>query len=318
MRDAVRLALRENRSIAGADAGALASAARIAQARGGMLPKVNYSESFARSNNPVFVFSSLLTQHQFGVENFAIGPLNRPDFLNNFQSPAHRRSTHLRRRPDPQCREIRRTRPDSSPPKSSACVQMNVIAQTARAYYGAVLAAENLKAAEQALRSAEADLERAEAVRAAGMSTDADVLSIRVHLAASPSSASIAAPISTSPAPSLNDALGLPLDTPHYPDHAARRARPPRSRPRRARKRRLRRPPRSPPDPPGHQPRANPGGCRALRHAPAGQLPRRLRSRPPALHRSRRRQLAGLRLPALEPLQRLRRQGAHRRDRPPA
>ena len=31
------------------------------------------------------------------------------------------------------------------------------------------------------MRSAEADLERAESVRAAGMSTDVDVLSIRVH-----------------------------------------------------------------------------------------------------------------------------------------
>jgi len=54
----------------------------------------------------------------------------------------------------------------------------------ARAYYHSVLAAENLKAAEQAVLSAEADLKRAESVRAAGMSTDVDVLSIRVHLAA--------------------------------------------------------------------------------------------------------------------------------------
>src|ERR1017187_1772132 len=86
LRDAVRLAIRENKAIAGTSAGARASAARIAQAHGGMLPKINYWESFTRSDNPVFVFSSLLTQHQFGAENFAIGPLNRPDFLNNFQS----------------------------------------------------------------------------------------------------------------------------------------------------------------------------------------------------------------------------------------
>ena len=61
---------------------------------------------------------------------------------------------------------------------------MQVIAGVVRAYYGAVLAAESLKTAEQAVRSAEADLKRAESVRAAGMSTDVDVLSIRVHLAA--------------------------------------------------------------------------------------------------------------------------------------
>ena len=86
LREAVQLSLRENAGVAGIAAGVRASDARIAQARAGMLPKVNYSESFARSDNPTFVFSSLLTQHQFGAGNFAIGPLNRPDFLNNFQS----------------------------------------------------------------------------------------------------------------------------------------------------------------------------------------------------------------------------------------
>ena len=84
LRQAVRLAIQEHKAIAGAAAGARASESRITQARAAMLPKINYSESFARSNNPVFVFSSLLTQHQFEVENFAIGPLNRPDSLNAF------------------------------------------------------------------------------------------------------------------------------------------------------------------------------------------------------------------------------------------
>src|SRR5690242_9075356 len=85
LRDAIRLALRGNPGLAAATAAEKASESRIAQARGALLPKVNYSESLTRSNNPVFVFSSLLTQHQFGPENFNIGPLNRPDLLNNLQ-----------------------------------------------------------------------------------------------------------------------------------------------------------------------------------------------------------------------------------------
>ena len=94
-------------------------------------------------------------------------------------------------------------------------VQMEVIAGTVRAYYAAVLAAENLKAAGQAVRSAAADLQRAEAVRAAGMSTDVDVLSIRVHLAAvTEQRIDRAADLDIAKA-ALNDALGLPLDTPH-------------------------------------------------------------------------------------------------------
>ena len=73
LRDAVRLAIRENKAIAATAAGIEASQARIREARSGRLPKVNYSESFARSDNPVFVFSSLLTQHQFGAEDFNEG-----------------------------------------------------------------------------------------------------------------------------------------------------------------------------------------------------------------------------------------------------
>jgi outer membrane protein TolC len=214
LRDAVRLALRENKAISATNAGMRASVARIDEARAGKLPKLNYSESFSRSDNPVFVFSSLLTQHQFGVENFNIGPLNRPDSLNNFQSlltvdqPLYDagqtrnavKSADLSRQMTGE--EQRRT-------------QMQVIAGVVRAYYGAVLAAESLKTAEQALKSAEADLTRAESVRAAGMSTDVDVLSIRVHLAAVTEQRIQRAADLDVAKPALNDALGLPLDTGH-------------------------------------------------------------------------------------------------------
>src|ERR1035437_3692757 len=214
LRDAVRISLRENKAVTGTTAGARASETRITQARGGMLPKINYSESFARSDNPVFVFSSLLTQHQFGIENFAIGPLNRPDFLNDFQSQLT---------VDQPLYDAGQTRnavksaglAQKMTGEEQRRIQMEVIGGTTRAYYGAVLAAEMLKTAEQAVRSAEADLKRADAVRAAGMSTDVDVLSIRVHLAAvTEQKINRAADLEVAKA-ALNDALGLPLDTPH-------------------------------------------------------------------------------------------------------
>ena len=49
LREAVRLALQENKAIAAGEAGIRASAARIDEARAGMLPKLNYSESFTRA-----------------------------------------------------------------------------------------------------------------------------------------------------------------------------------------------------------------------------------------------------------------------------
>ncbi len=214
LRDAVHLALRDNRSLAEAASSVQAAAARIDQARSARLPKVNYSESFTRGNNPVYVFSSLLTQHQFGLENFNIGPLNRPDALNHFQSQltvdqvlydagqtgVAARSASLGR--DMTAEERRRA-------------EMLVISGVARAYYGAVLAAESLTTAAHAVRSAAADVERAQTVRAAGMSTDVDVLSLRVHLAAvEEQRIQRRADLEIAEA-ALNDAMGLPLDTPH-------------------------------------------------------------------------------------------------------
>ena len=212
--DAVHRALDRNKSVEASVAAQKVAESRIAEARAGALPKVNYSESWARSDNPVFVFSSLLTQHQFGEQNFQVGPLNRPDFIDNFQSQVSAdqtlydagqtkhavRSAELTK--DLTREEGRRT-------------QMEVIASVIRSYCDTLLGAEQLNATSQAMRSAQADLERAQAVRSAGMSTDVDVLSIRVHLASvREQQIRRAADLDVARA-ALNDALGLPLDTAH-------------------------------------------------------------------------------------------------------
>jgi outer membrane protein len=214
LRDAVRLGLRENRGIAAADAAGRAAGARVLQARSGSLPKVNYSETFARSDNPVFVFSSLLTQHQFGPDNFSIPNLNQPNALNNFQSQIT---------VDQPIYDAGQTRSAVRSAELGAKMsaedhrrsEVEVISGVARAYYAVLLATESLKTAEQSVRSAQADLRRAESVRQAGMSTDVDVLSIRVHLAGvDEQRIARAADLEVAKA-ALNDAMGLPLDTPH-------------------------------------------------------------------------------------------------------
>ena len=214
LKDAVHLALHKNKAVEASDASREVAESRIAEARAGNLPKVNYSESWTRSDNPVFVFSSLLTQHQFGEQNFQIGPLNRPDFLNNFQSQVTAdqtlydggqtrhavRSAELTK--DITIEDGRRT-------------HMEVIAGVIRSYYDALLGAEGFNVTNQAMRSAQADLERAESARSAGMSTDVDVLSIRVHLASvREQQIRRQADLDVARA-ALNDALGLPLDNAH-------------------------------------------------------------------------------------------------------
>ena len=214
LKTAVHVAIDGNKLIQASLAGQKAAQARITEARGGNLPKVNYSETWARSNNPVFVFSSLLTQHQFGERNFQIGPLNRPDFLNNFQSLLTAdQPLYDAGQTKYAVRSAELTKNFTE--ETGRNTQMQVIANVIRFYCDALLGAEQLIVNSQAMRSAEADLKRAEAVRSVGMSTDVDVLSIRVHIAAvREQQIRIEAYLEVANG-SLNDAMGLPLDAAH-------------------------------------------------------------------------------------------------------
>lgn len=214
LKDAVRTALEKHPAVQAAASQTRAAGSRITQARSGFLPRVNYTESFARSDNPVFVFSSLLTQHQFTESNFRLGPLNRPDFLNNFQSQVSVEQTLYdwgATRAGIRASELGRNISEEQERR----VRMDLIARVVRAYYGAVLAQASLDVAREALKSAHADASRAEAMRDAGMATDADVLSIRVHVASVREQEIRRSYDVQVAAAALNEALGLPLDTRH-------------------------------------------------------------------------------------------------------
>src|SRR5688572_5701899 len=86
LKEAVRQTMERSKVLEASSASKDAASAQVTQAKSGWLPKANYAESWTRSDNPVFVFSSLLTQRQFGESNLGIASLNRPEFLNNFQS----------------------------------------------------------------------------------------------------------------------------------------------------------------------------------------------------------------------------------------
>jgi outer membrane protein len=179
---AVELALAKNGTVEASREGTQAAGSRIAEARGTRLPRVQYTEVWQRSNNPVFVFGSLLTQHQFGPENFAIDLLNRPSFLNNFQSQVWvDQSLWDNGYRGSQIKAAELGKGMSA--EEERRIRMQTVAAVVRAYYNALLANEALAVAEEALKSAEADLTRAKNRRQAGVATDADVLSIRVHQA---------------------------------------------------------------------------------------------------------------------------------------
>ena len=211
LRQAVDLALHSNPLVAASDAGEKEAEARIHQAHSGYLPRLQFSESLQRGNNPVFVFSSLLTQHQFSDANFAIGSLNRPDAMNNYQSQltveqvvfdARQTSRNV------EAARFTRQMAGEDTRRSHSDIILNVL----RAYFGVTLAEKNLEVARQSVDSARADLKRAESIYQSGRSTQADVLALRVHLAAMQEQQIRASNDLAVARAALNDELGVSLD----------------------------------------------------------------------------------------------------------
>jgi outer membrane protein TolC len=59
---AVRTALEKHPALRAAEHQAAAAASGVEQARAGFLPRVDFSEGFVRSDNPVYAFGSLLNR----------------------------------------------------------------------------------------------------------------------------------------------------------------------------------------------------------------------------------------------------------------
>jgi outer membrane protein TolC len=81
--EAVRIALENHPLLDASEAGVLIAEAEKDYADSGYLPRIELTEDFARSTNPVFVFASKLGQERFTAEDFDLEALNRPDPLTN-------------------------------------------------------------------------------------------------------------------------------------------------------------------------------------------------------------------------------------------
>lgn len=178
--EAVREALANNRALRAARAGTAEADAHVREARAGLFPTINVSESWRRGNQPVFVFSSLLSARRFAASNFAIDALNHPDPQGFFQTAVGLEQLLFdggRTRSSIRAASLQRDMARSTTDEVSAGT---VVAVTQA--YGRVLTARAARRATEAGgAAAQDDLTRVRQRRDAGMATEADVLSLAVH-----------------------------------------------------------------------------------------------------------------------------------------
>jgi outer membrane protein TolC len=187
--------------------------ARIQRAQSGYWPRIDVIETVQRGNQPVFVFSSLLSQRRFTAADFAIPALNDPDPLTNtrtaiaieqpiFDAGATRHGA----RAAALGRDLAVATRDAD--------SQDLAFQAAQAFVRVLQLEATVRATDAAVMAAESDRQRARARREVGLATEADALIVEVHLADMHQRQIAAAGDLAVARIQFADAVGLPLTAP--------------------------------------------------------------------------------------------------------
>jgi outer membrane protein len=217
--EAVTRARARNPAALAAAAAERERAHRVTQAQAGYWPRVDVVESWQRGNQPVFVFSSLLSQRQFTAANFEVATLNHPAALDNFKTAltveqplfdGATRAGVAAAKIAGQMATLERT-----------AVEQDLADRVTGAYARALVAAAMRRSADAAAASARADRALAGDRRDAGLVTDADVLQLDLHVARTREQQIRADADERVARAQLNQLLGEPLGTVFTLDPAA-------------------------------------------------------------------------------------------------
>lgn len=181
LEQAVRHALSRHPRVKAARYRLEAGDAGVQAARAPRYPQVNLAEKFNRTNNPMWAFGTLLNQESITQEDFDPDRLNDPDAVNNFNT-----SISL----SWELFSGGRTRAGIDAARQHQKIALvalrqirqEVIAGTAKAYMGLLLAKENLEVIAQAVETARAHVAFIESRYEEGFVVKSDLLRAKVRL----------------------------------------------------------------------------------------------------------------------------------------
>ena len=182
LQQAATIAMEKNPLRKAALADTKAASAGILEARSFLMPRITFSETGTRGDDPVYVFGSKLRQQRFSTNDFALNQLNTPSPFGNFSTrfggtwnlfdsfaswhgvsrakEMNIASTHQMERMD-----------------------QEILYRVVQAYYGVLLAAKQLEVSDQAEKTASSIMDRSQARYDSGLVVESDLLSAKVRMA---------------------------------------------------------------------------------------------------------------------------------------
>ncbi len=179
---AVNIALEKNPQRKAALADTRAASADVKEARSFLLPHVTFSEIATSGNDPVYVFGSKLRQQRFTALDFTLNVLNTPTPFGNFATrfggtwnlfdsfASWRAVNRAERVKDAAGHQLDRT-------------DQEIVFRVVDSYDSVLVAKKQLEVAEQAMKTAQAILDRSKDRFENGVVVESDYLSAQVRLA---------------------------------------------------------------------------------------------------------------------------------------
>ena len=188
------------------------SSADVREARSVLMPRVTFSETATRGNDPVYVFGSRLRQQRFTADDFSLNKLNTPLPFGNFSTrfggtwslfdsfASWHGVNRAKQMNEAAGHQLERT-------------EQEIVFRVVNAYYGALLATKQLDLAEQALKTSQSILDRSQSRFDAGLVVESDLLTAKVRIAARQQELIRARNNLDLARAELNTALGVPMDS---------------------------------------------------------------------------------------------------------
>jgi outer membrane protein TolC len=176
------------------------------------MPRVTFSETATRGNDPVYVFGSRLRQQRFTTDDFSLNKLNTPLPFGNFSTrfggtwnlfdsfASWHGVTRAKQINEAAGHQLERT-------------EQEIVFRVVNAYYGALLATKQMELAEQAVKTSQSILDRSQSRFDSGLVVESDLLTAKVRMAARRQELIRAGNNLDLAQAELNTALGVPMDT---------------------------------------------------------------------------------------------------------
>ena len=180
--EAVRRALVNSPAVAASEEGLKGAEAREEGSLSALLPRLDFEESYLRSDQPVAAFGNKLNQRRFTLEDFAVDRLNDPGSVDNFRTkftvaqPLFQGGRIHRHRT---MRQLERKASEWDVEGTRARVGF----RTVEAYWSLSLARESERVAEMALKTSEESLRQIRLRFEEGAVVRSDLLSAKVQMA---------------------------------------------------------------------------------------------------------------------------------------